>query len=77
MSVLRSQRWLNIQIHKSPEKVKRKHKSKPESHYSPGMVMVDMVGMPRSDHLIDRLVLNEPSIMSKIDNRFRAGLFLR
>jgi hypothetical protein len=77
MSVLRSPLWLNIQIQKSPEEVKNQHESQPESHYSPGVVAVDMVGMPRSDHLIDRLVLNEPSIVSEMDSCFRAGLFLR
>ena len=77
MSVFRSQRWLNIQIQESTEEVERKHKSQPESDDSPGMVAVDMVGMPTSDHFIDRLVLHEPSIVSEINNRFCAGLFLR
>ena len=55
MSVFRSQLWLNIQIHKSTEEVEDKHQSKPESNYRSGMVAVDMVGMPISDHLIDAL----------------------
>ena len=60
------QRWFQIPIVETSEKIVGQHAQKEEVEYCRWFVLVDVIAMPAIDQLIEAVIFNAPSVVPKL-----------